>query len=274
MTRTLKDLNLCDDFLFYFVMQEPELVTGLLELTLDLPGRIEKIEYLEGEKTLKNGYSGKGVRLDVYVRTDNLTVYNIEIQQRRKRSLAKRSRKYQSSIDMEILKKGEDYDKLKPQYIIFICTFDPFDRNLWRYTFSNKCHEDNTLALGDETLKVFLNTRGNMAGTSKEMREFLWFLEHSSPQEAAKSESLFVRSLSEKIEQVKASEEMGGMFMTFEDKLKDLQWEYEDMLAEKDAEIKALKEAQAASKKEMAELLRKQGVSEDIIRAVTGERSE
>ena len=62
--------------------------------------------------------------------------------------------------------------------------------------------------------------------------------------------------------------------MTFEDKLKDLQWEYEDMLAEKDAEIKALKEAQAASKKEMAELLRKQGVSEDIIRAVTGECSE
>jgi len=25
---------------------------------------------------------------------------------------------------MEILKKGEDYDKLKPQYIIIICTFD------------------------------------------------------------------------------------------------------------------------------------------------------
>ena len=29
---------------------------------------------------------------------------------------------------MEILKKKEDYDKLKPQYIVFLCMFDPFDR--------------------------------------------------------------------------------------------------------------------------------------------------
>ncbi|MBR3705614.1 MAG: hypothetical protein IKM19_01470, partial [Firmicutes bacterium] len=73
-------------------------------------------------------------------------------------------------------------------------------------------------------------------------------------------------------------EEMGGMFMTFEDKLKDLQWEYEDMLAEKDAEIKALKEAHEEtvrkSQHEIVKRLREQGVSEDIIRAVTGECSE
>ena len=66
--------------------------------------------------------------------------------------------------------------------------------------------------------------------------------------------------------------------MTFEDKLKDLQWEYEDMLAEKEAELQALKEAQTEvlqkSQQEMVRRLREQGVSEDIIRAVTGEYSE
>ena len=77
MKKTIKDLNLCDDFLFYHVMQKPELVIQLLEIALDLPGKIEKIEYVEREKTLRGKYDGKGVRLDVYVRTDILTVFNI-----------------------------------------------------------------------------------------------------------------------------------------------------------------------------------------------------
>ncbi len=69
------------------------------------------------------------------------------------------------SADMEILKKGTVYDKLKPEYIIFLCTFDPFDRGFFRYTFGNICYEDFTLSLGDETTKVFLNTRGNLQGS-------------------------------------------------------------------------------------------------------------
>ena len=281
MAKTLKDLNLCDDFLFYHVMQEPELVIQLLELVLDLPGKIEKVEYLEREKTLKSGYTGKGVRLDVYVRTDNLTVYNIEIQQKKKRAIGKRSRKYQSSIDMEILKKGEDYDKLKPQYIIFICTFDPFDRGLFRYTFGNRCYEDMTLELGDETRKVFLNTKGNLDDASSEMREFLWFLEHSTPEEAEKSESQFVHILSERIEKVKEDEEIGGQFMTFEDKLKDLQWEYEeiikdiqfeyeDKIAEKDSKLAEKDAVINGMQAETARKLKEQGVSAEIIASVTG----
>jgi len=270
MAKTIKDLNLCDDFLFYHVMQEPQLVIQLLELVLDLPGKIEKVEYLEREKTLKSGYTGKGVRLDVYVRTDNLTVYNIEIQQKKKRAIGKRSRKYQSSIDMEILKKGEDYDKLKPQYIIFICTFDPFDRGFFRYTFQNRCNEDVALELGDETRKVFLNTKGNLDDASQEMREFLWFLEHSTPEEAERAESNFIRTLSDRIEKVKEDEEIGGQFMTLEDKLKDLQWEYEEIIAEKDSKLAEKDAVISGMQAETARKLKEQGVAAEIIASVTG----
>ncbi len=263
MKKTIKDLNLCDDFLFYHVMQKPELVIQLLEIALDLPGKIEKIEYVEREKTLRGKYDGKGVRLDVYVRTDMLTVYNIEIQQKKRRALGKRGRQYQSTIDMDILKSGEDYDKLKPQYIIFICTFDPFDRGFFRYRFSNRCHEDAALELGDETMKVFLNTKGCLDNASLEMREFLLFLENSTPDEAKRAQTPFIHALSEQIEKVKADEEIGGSFMTFEQYLKDIQWEYEDKMAEMEAKYEN-------EKLETARKLKKQGITIKIISEATG----
>ena len=51
--------------------------------------------------------------------------------------------------------------------------------------------------------------------------------------------------------------------MTFEDKLKDLQWEYEEIIAEKDAVISGM-QAETARK------LKEQGVSAEILGSVTG----
>ena len=36
--KTIKDLNLCDDYLFHEVMKDKRLVIGLLETVLDLKG--------------------------------------------------------------------------------------------------------------------------------------------------------------------------------------------------------------------------------------------
>jgi hypothetical protein len=57
------------------------------------------------------------------------------------------------------LNRGEFYTKLRKTYIIFICTFDPFDRNLSQYTFRETCAEDATLEMGDETRKIFLYSK-------------------------------------------------------------------------------------------------------------------
>ena len=42
-----------------------------------------------------------------------------------KRNIEKRTRYYQSLIDIDQLEKNMDYRKIKESYIIFICTFDP-----------------------------------------------------------------------------------------------------------------------------------------------------
>lgn len=217
--RTLKDLNLCDDFLFKETMKDEHLAAQLLQTVLNLPGKIEKIEYIQEEKSIQNSYFEKGIRLDVYIMDQELTVYNVEVQQYAEPFLPKRRRKYQSAMDMDLLKKGENYDKLNTQYIIFICTFDPFGKDLSRYTFSNRCHEINDLELGDETQKVFLYTRGNTSGVSHELAEFLDFVENSTPAQANHSESLFVKALSDKVEKIKGDETIGGVFMTFEEKM-------------------------------------------------------
>ena len=63
-------------------------------------------------------------------------------------------RYYQAMIDMDMLKKGEVYNQLRPSYIIFICTFDAFDEGLPMYTFRNRCVEKDGLELGDEATKI------------------------------------------------------------------------------------------------------------------------
>ena len=96
----------------------------------------------------------------VIVETDAGTIIDIEIQTTDGIDgwLPKRTRYYQAMIDLDVLDTGRDYIELKKSYIIFICTFDPFDLGEKVYTFSNCCHEIDDLELGDETTKIFLQS--------------------------------------------------------------------------------------------------------------------
>ena len=46
---------------------------------------------------------------------------------------------HQAEMDVTSLLPGEDFSKLRTGYVIFICTFDPFGKGLYRYTFENRC---------------------------------------------------------------------------------------------------------------------------------------
>ena len=61
--------------------------------------------------------------------------------------LPKRTRYYQSIIDLQLLDKGKHYKKLKQSYIIFICPFDLFGKGRHIYTFENTCKEDKDISL-------------------------------------------------------------------------------------------------------------------------------
>ena len=162
VTKDFSHITLQNDYMFFSVMLDEELCKELLERILDI--KIRKLVYISGQNTMKDSYDGKGIRLDIYAEDSKNTVYNVEMQTGQNSNLPKRSRFYQSAIDLNQLGVGMDYDSLKNTLVIFICTFDIFKKGLLRYTFKNICIEDKELALNDETTKIFINTKAPLEG--------------------------------------------------------------------------------------------------------------
>ncbi len=71
---------------------------------------IDHIEYPElQKKEVKPDADAKSIRLDVYVQDGKGTVYSIEMQIANTNELPKRTRYYQSIIDLQLLDKGKHY---------------------------------------------------------------------------------------------------------------------------------------------------------------------
>ena len=128
-----EELDITDPFIFAKVMSEKELCKPLLENILNI--KIRDIVYVDYEETIQMTVKSKGIRLDIYVEDDNNTVFNLEMQTTTYKELPKRSRYYQGIIDLNMIEKGESYDILKESYVIFICTFDFFEKGRSVYEF-------------------------------------------------------------------------------------------------------------------------------------------
>ena len=130
------------------------------------------------------------------------------------RNLPKRLRYYQGNIDLDLINKGDDYRKLSKSYIIFICTFDLFNKGRHRYTFETLCKEDNSIKLEDDTNKIILNTKGIMNDLSEELIEFLEYVEHSDDNTAEKAKGTLVKKIHKRVIEVKSDVSMEVEFMT------------------------------------------------------------
>lgn len=210
--KTIQDLNLEDDFLFAKVMSDREICRKVLEKILDVP--IREVVLPTTQRTIDILFEGRGIRLDVYVNDDKGTVYNVEMQRGRKKELPKRSRYYEGSIDLDLISRGAPFEDLKKTFIIFICTFDPFQDGRHLYTFENTCRQNPSLLLGDETTKVFLNTRGTLDDIDHEMKEFLTYVENTTDLFANQASSPLVKEIHKKVTEVKESKEMEVEYMT------------------------------------------------------------
>ncbi|MBO7638814.1 MAG: Rpn family recombination-promoting nuclease/putative transposase [Treponema sp.] len=202
--KTVDELTFSDDYMFGEVMKDPDICAHVIEVLLKI--KVEKIEYPERQKIFKESYDSKGVRFDVYVK-DSDRIFDIEIQCRTVSNLPKRTRYYQSMIDMDNLLKGETYDSLPESFIIFICKKDPFTLNLPQYTFQNRCIEDNSLFLNDKTTKVFYNASSYGGAEDRELRAFLKFVAENQ------AEDDFTRKLESHILQTIRSETFRREYM-------------------------------------------------------------
>ena len=141
---------------------------------------------------------------------------------KRKAALGKRSRYYQSQMDMELLLSGEDYSELPDTYVIFICDFDPFEEGKYRYTFKMTCKESVQTNLEDGRTIVFLNTHGkNESEVPKELVTFLKYVKADLAGSEEAFDDSYVEQLQNFIRKIKGSREMEERFMIFEEMLKE-----------------------------------------------------
>lgn len=79
--------------------------------------------------------------------------------------------------------------------------------------------------MAKDYINILLNTKGHKVEVSRELKSFLNFVEKSTVQNAEIVKDLYVAQLSAKIEyieDIKKDEELGGVFMTLEEKMNEL----------------------------------------------------
>ncbi len=179
--------SLDNDLMFSSVMSNEDACISLLQ-TIFPDKEIDRIEYLsdfnprsknfqlEIQKYIQLNPSNKSIRLDVYFKNSD-TVYNVEMERinRGKANTIRRARMYSSLIDANLLDRGMKFQNLIESYVIFLCEFDPFDRDRYIYKFSSMCKEED-LCEGNGRYNIYLNTKGTKGDISFDLEELFKYI--------------------------------------------------------------------------------------------------
>ena len=203
-----EDLDITDDFIFSRVMRNKKLCRTLLEMILKV--KIGKIKFLTSQHTIRIDPNAKGIIMDVYLK-DESKVINVEMQAANHGDLPRRARYYQAAADIDTTPKGSEYKDLKQNYVIFICTFDPFHKGKAIYSFQNYCITyEVPIPLVDGTEKIFLNTTAkDLSNLDLELRLFYDYIKERTVQTA------FTKELDSSISRLKEEKEERNMYLTY-----------------------------------------------------------
>ena len=254
--KTLQELTIMDGFMFGAVMMEPENCRLLLERILEIP--INRVEVIR-EKSMIYHPEYKGIRMDVYAKDEKGTRFDVEVQIR-KTPVEKRSRYYHAQMDMESLQSGMEYEKLPDSYVIFICGYDPFGKDKYRYTVESRCLECPDIDCQDGLHTIILNNRGtNPEEIPKELVSFLEYTRKTIPDSEVEDEDVYIRQLQSSIRRIKDSREMGERYMTLQEMLKEEREE-----GRKEGWKEGLTEGRELERMElMVRLVREEGITEE-----------
>lgn len=241
------DYPYTDRWVFPIVMQDPDICRQFLERVF--PDRKIKELHLHNdysmvtpEKVISVSATGRGIRLDVLFE-DSTTVYDIEMQLTSYESMPLRTRYYHSMMDAASLKRGDDFSKLKPQYVIFVCDFDPFGEGEPLYDF-RMIFPKTGLCLDEKTYTIFMNTKAAESLVPKGLKAYYRYV-NSGESDGC---DVFINEIHERVKEVNRDPEWRGVLMTLEQEISII---YGDKIKEE-----AVEEAKKMAKKmaeEMAE---------------------
>ena len=247
--KPLAELTLLDKFLFDCAVSDPQICQLILEISLSR--QLSGLKINNSEKVIDCFHDSRSVRLDLLALDTGNTYYDAEMQKKKKYNLPRRSRYYNAQIDVSLLEIGEtDFNKLNDVYVIFICPYDLFGENKYRYTFRCRCDENPDLCLDDGSVRVFLNTKGsNDSEVPSELVEFLHYVDSGFLSDAENA-SAKVSAVDTYIRQLKSNHEIGVKYMD--------RW-YDDLIARKEAMEEGREEGREVGRKEGREEGREEG---------------
>lgn len=252
--RTLKNLNLLDDFLFGTLVSHKEFGEVFCRELLQtiFQRKFGKLKVIPQRQYYGDDTGNHGTRLDVYLEEDNAelepeALYDLEAEnakdRKKRRHLPKRARFYRAIVDGHSLASGEDYGTLKDIYIIIILPYDPFDQDRLIYTIRNMCQEDPSMPYEDGARTIFLYTKGTRGNISKELQELLHYMEDTEEKNAVNPSLQKIQKMVEKVKEDK------GVLLEY---MKV--WEREQMIREEGMEAgKAEQEKETEKERQRAQ---------------------
>ncbi len=213
VTTKLKDLNLVDKFLFDETMEDREAYQAVISILLENEATL--LTKPQTEKELRVSPQLRQIRLDVISMDEEKKLYYTEMQKRNTGNLIKRSRYYQSQLDVSLLEPGNtDFNLLNDSCFILIAPFDLFGKGLYRYTFEGVCRECPDLKIRDGAVRIFVNTTGrNKKDFSQEFLDFMDYITETTDKTASDTKSRKIKLIHKQVKKIKLSEKMGVKYM-------------------------------------------------------------
>ncbi len=136
--------------------------------------------------------------------------------------------------------------QLKPGYIIFICSFDPFGKGRCQYVFEEYCKEAD-IPLGDETQKIFFNTNGtDTENVTPELLHLFEYLKQSTEEVAVRHQDEKILKIHERVKYLKRDRKLEAGYMTMEEYIHQEAERRAKLMAE--SMVKSMAESMAASR--------------------------
>lgn len=267
--RTLRELNVMDDFLMNAIASDEEVGPLFFKAVLPvlLQREIGEISVIAQKMIPAARPELHGIRLDVEVReplspsdpkAPAMNIYDVEPHLQKERSLPKHNRFYQAKIDGRLAPSGDKaLTDLPNLYVLTITPYDPFHYGYMVYTVQNRCREVPELSYDDGIQFLYFNPVGTKGGSPK-IQDMLRYFQDSREENATND---VLREIHHYVEKVKRDPEKEGEYMTL--------GEYIDMHAKEDAREMAEEMARDMAG-EMAEEMAK-GIAKGMARDMAGD---
>lgn len=169
-----EELTIADSFVFGSVMQNESICRQLIEAVLEEP--VDHVEIHHSEHGIVPRLTGKGVRLDVYLRGHDGVAYDVEMQNDLEPGFERRLGYYRSALDVDAQNRGVDYEAMCDVIVIFFARFDPFGHGLVRYDCETRVLQADR-RLEDGSRIVILCSKGKKGEVDERVRSFLSYME-------------------------------------------------------------------------------------------------